>query len=732
MKEIIKRLRSQSVLRYVIAFSGIVVLIVLVMGGYLYYVNHRSIYQTFLSANTSWLESVEKSHENDMRILDDVATQISLSADIAEFVLADQPQKSIKLKERLHQYITVSQFFTQILYQYHEDDYLYNHSTSIERDLFLTKGLLLEKTTADQLSELLFEKRTSMAVLPEQKADGYVISFYLDSRPRLVTYVKPVAPRYMGTLAFLVKDTYYDDLLSSQQEEKRYTCILYENQLIVGRGSVSVEETELTGVLAEAEEQQEVKLGGEHYLLTQQKGDSGLWYCTLQSMSVFHDQIMSGLWAILFLLVLCSVPAAVFIAGLSRKVSGKVHDINVLLNEENDPYNVDQIEQGIRSLVEINREKERASIPLHRTRFIRFFVRNEFADRTEAVQAAQKAQLQVDCRWYVIVLMGDGGNSNESKAHDRMLKAIAADPRVDGYGMRLLSKNQSLFALFSDEKEAIEELMAVLLHLGHEFCENFIMSVSSWHEDFSEASKAYLEADTAFDNRFLMDNSQILHFQDVATRDRVEVLPEIYQQRLKHAIRAGNEEALELTITEICDKLKRENQSLLTFRILCNDMLHLLVGEVNEGQAALQDISSVFVLSQCQNIHDFHDILSEGCRALMSKRPVSESKKSDMIASAVAYMKENFQSPDLNMTSLAEYLEISPVTLAVEFKNGVGMSPSDYLAVLRLERAKQLLRETTMLVKEVSQAVGYEDDHVFMRRFKKYVGMTPGQYRNLN
>ena len=84
----------------------------------------------------------------------------------------------------------------------------------------------------------------------------------------------------------------------------------------------------------------------------------------------------------------------------------------------------------------------------------------------------------------------------------------------------------------------------------------------------------------------------------------------------------------------------------------------------------------------------------------------------------------------LNMASLADQLGISPVTLAVEFKNETGISPSDYLAVVRLERAKELLRTTDQLVKQVSEAVGYEDDHVFIKdALKNILGKTPGQYR---
>lgn len=60
------------------------------------------------------------------------------------------------------------------------------------------------------------------------------------------------------------------------------------------------------------------------------------------------------------------------------------------------------------------------------------------------------------------------------------------------------------------------------------------------------------------------------------------------------------------------------------------------------------------------------------------------------------------------------------------------MPPSDYLAGLRLEQARILLIQTNMKIREISSAVGYEDDHMFMRRFKKYTGKTPGQYRKEN
>lgn len=144
----------------------------------------------------------------------------------------------------------------------------------------------------------------------------------------------------------------------------------------------------------------------------------------------------------------------------------------------------------------------------------------------------------------------------------------------------------------------------------------------------------------------------------------------------------------------------------------------------------LNDFYNVFTLSKCLNMQDFYELLYEACEVIIDKRSGVAVKNSDVIEEAATYMRANFSDPDLTMSTLAEYLHISTVTLSIEFKNEMDVSPSDYLANLRMEKAKELLRETNMLVREISAAVGYEDAHVFMRRFKKYAGMTPGQYRD--
>jgi len=64
-----------------------------------------------------------------------------------------------------------------------------------------------------------------------------------------------------------------------------------------------------------------------------------------------------------------------------------------------------------------------------------------------------------------------------------------------------------------------------------------------------------------------------------------------------------------------------------------------------------------------------------------------------------------------------------------QFKMEMNMTFSEYLWMLRLRKAKELLAATNMAVDEVAIAVGYYSRTSFMKKFKADTGLTPTQYR---
>ena len=98
------------------------------------------------------------------------------------------------------------------------------------------------------------------------------------------------------------------------------------------------------------------------------------------------------------------------------------------------------------------------------------------------------------------------------------------------------------------------------------------------------------------------------------------------------------------------------------------------------------------------------------------------------IANALQQMHNNPHSA-WTLDKMAEKVGMSRAAFAKKFKELVGQPMFEYLTMLRIQRAKELLRETRLPLYEVASRVGYESDLAFTKTFKKHTGTTPTRYR---
>jgi YesN/AraC family two-component response regulator len=97
------------------------------------------------------------------------------------------------------------------------------------------------------------------------------------------------------------------------------------------------------------------------------------------------------------------------------------------------------------------------------------------------------------------------------------------------------------------------------------------------------------------------------------------------------------------------------------------------------------------------------------------------------IESAVIYLQNRYRE-DISLDSCAEHVGMSPVTLSKSFKQAIGKNFIDYLTELRMDKAKELLRETDQKINDIAVNVGYQHSY-FNRLFKKLESTTPSEYR---
>ena len=92
------------------------------------------------------------------------------------------------------------------------------------------------------------------------------------------------------------------------------------------------------------------------------------------------------------------------------------------------------------------------------------------------------------------------------------------------------------------------------------------------------------------------------------------------------------------------------------------------------------------------------------------------------------YMHVNY-SKLIDLTQISDTLGFSSAYLTKVFREQLETTPSKYLNEYRMMVAKQLLRDTALPVKDISEQVGFADQFHFSKRFKQYSGYSPAQYR---
>lgn len=103
-------------------------------------------------------------------------------------------------------------------------------------------------------------------------------------------------------------------------------------------------------------------------------------------------------------------------------------------------------------------------------------------------------------------------------------------------------------------------------------------------------------------------------------------------------------------------------------------------------------------------------------------------KKKDIIAEIKDYVSKHYND-QITLAELASRFFISPYYLSQLFKQKTGDTYLNFLAQVRIGKAKELLAQTDLKVYEICQMVGYSDTQHFARLFEKLTGCKPSEYR---
>lgn len=110
---------------------------------------------------------------------------------------------------------------------------------------------------------------------------------------------------------------------------------------------------------------------------------------------------------------------------------------------------------------------------------------------------------------------------------------------------------------------------------------------------------------------------------------------------------------------------------------------------------------------------------------------VTNNTKKSLLDDLIKFIGYNFGS-DLTLDFLAEYAHLSPEYLSRYFKKHTGKNLFTFITETRIKKAKYLLRTEDLPIHEIAEYCGYVSISSFEKAFKKFTGMTSGEYRKMN
>ncbi|MNZ89635.1 HTH-type transcriptional activator Btr [compost metagenome] len=233
----------------------------------------------------------------------------------------------------------------------------------------------------------------------------------------------------------------------------------------------------------------------------------------------------------------------------------------------------------------------------------------------------------------------------------------------------------------------------------------------------------------------LMEGGQILHYDRLDESDfqqfrlRDEVIPEIIQ--LTESAE-DNRKVIDY-VNHVFDMLLSQPSMLFTY-IQAFGMA--LLSELARKQKWNKELGMEMNLQMWQKLIDCKSeaqirevVLDYVHRYMVIETKGEASQRHNLIGRVTEYLEGHFQE-HITVKQIAEIHHLNASYLSVLFKKEMGKTISDFLQETRMNKAKELLRDPSIKVYEVSEQVGFQTSAYFAYLFKKTTGYTPQEYRD--
>ena len=369
----------------------------------------------------------------------------------------------------------------------------------------------------------------------------------------------------------------------------------------------------------------------------------------------------------------------------------------------------------------------------------------------EIYEEASKLSLEITAPCYNLLLfylqeknpdLSGEGMDDFMRKQDEVLHYFLRHPEyllfrwnASSYGVLIRSETSQIGELTEKGLGHIRDFC-----MGQEHLEWYV-AVGNPVERLSLLPECYRQVNHYFAYRFMMPDLHVLsevtledyvNSQDEQNIDSVDpstMAQEVIRDFLEH----GNESEIHDFVESYLQSISRALKSRM-FRayVVLNIRFTMIAYVESLGASKEEYMKKIGDYAQEMNIEPdevpayFVNMLQA---AFEIREQASSSQNRKLISRAIAYIDENYMHDSLSLNTVAAEAEVSANYLSAVFSQSMKKTFVEYVTEKRMEKAKKLLKSTSLSSGEITARTGYKDSHYFSFVFKKTQGMSPREYR---
>jgi len=297
---------------------------------------------------------------------------------------------------------------------------------------------------------------------------------------------------------------------------------------------------------------------------------------------------------------------------------------------------------------------------------------------------------------------------------DKVSAYIPVDEKADMYQVR----NNSI-SMVEKLAERINRSVSIRYRIGIGRCYDI--------DNFSKSSKEAGIAAT------IKGMDYTVHYEDIMAMDsNPDMYPEGQERELVRRLIAvdakGAEDTFETIFLWLAMNYKEDTDKIKSRLIELFFQIKRALPYYSENESSLAG-SFLNSILKLQDLRELKAVCSMQLEQVISDMKDQRETEINSLGQKVRkYLAENYHR-DISMDDAAKETNLSYHYFSKFFKDSMGKSFVEYLTELRVEKSRELLRETNDSIKEICYKIGYSDPNYYCKIFKKVTGMTPTEFR---